>query len=1189
MTTLVGRIEHRLKLSHHSSEFIKKKRKRDSEDSAPPFINNAGIFFIPSDSLGKKEYLLVVPQSLLKAVCDAARFKRKVKLSCFTVIDLISTTIRSEPNSIPEVALLELGIIEILQHQGPKPRKEASTLTEFRDLETSHESVAHTIVATVDAISPIIAVVPSDPFCLVELYQTSEDGQNTFSCVIVIKGEDALACHAGMLPGDRIMLDSVRRQRWSVPDALWDKGYQHMQVPKRAMVITESTSIVWKETEEGVPTVPTTLSIVQGTVDRIVYTKDGIQRIELIDGGVKFAVFLTHLPMSTNLQYGLRKGALVRAINIHPIPPSDTTGYFGTCLRSTIVIIRAASQVIGGDLIPSTSSVATAILSRDSVIPWRYCRIRSSISRQALLAYVTDNAEVSGTKQEVSHNDLVGALLRLYHRQQDGSSLKDVAVGSDAVVANSKRRDQFAEFLDHGLEVERDDKPEKCGCHMSHFTPDYSVRPMILSISRLKRVSSKVLEDRLIEWIDKMGEKKVQGGSVASIQLRGHDVVRAVDGSVNAEAHCLLCITGKLTSLDASDDVFLLGDSTCCCPITTKEPAPLSDCFAYQHVICNASVCIASALCLGLTSATQELNVGTSDDKHDLEKLLLNLESWTELEQTTKDGSCALLNCNGYAFMISVHIHCETIVPINEHSTVPKSRKERKCHTVEQMLDPHHVIQDDAMFAGFLCRQRLKFAKIKKGQFCGTMLTIAHCSTPSKQRVDASDVSTLQSLELNVSTPIPQERKARMTKNIQSLFSRSGGSLLEEQCSLAAAWWKMADGPSSALIACGVDETLKAEHEAHKSTVSRFVPFVAVPTSALEHGSNGFVRFRCDVSDIQVNLVEVDKIPLPLIDASSSTLTSLGGQQFLRGMLDRLLIGRGSLTGELKALSPPGVQHVTLGDLHTEICADIRLCSQSTLAPSMVRLIRGARFLAVAYCKVQVECSRCHKSLVRTSKLDIARLSGVVGSVQVDEQRNFWDTQLPLNGSLPKAPDTKNEHRHLKCPSHCPIGCGEVTWECSGLLDDGTGQCKLYSEREGALALLGIDSQSARSVEDGAWETETGICYQKAMPPSSFLKQSIHEARIEVARQAKGRKVKSQEILRMLTPAARASYLLHQHCTNSPNTKRNLDFFVRCKPLSTEAFHLNRTEVETTTSQLMPTDTVVYSLPPLKLNLVSMA
>ena len=53
------------------------------------------------------------------------------------------------------------------------------------------------IVATIDAVSPVITLDPDNPFALVEVY----DKENTdVTSVVVMKGKAALMAHAAMLP-----------------------------------------------------------------------------------------------------------------------------------------------------------------------------------------------------------------------------------------------------------------------------------------------------------------------------------------------------------------------------------------------------------------------------------------------------------------------------------------------------------------------------------------------------------------------------------------------------------------------------------------------------------------------------------------------------------------------------------------------------------------------------------------------------------------------------------------------------------------------------------------------------------------------------------------------------------------------------------------------------------------------------
>jgi hypothetical protein len=148
-----------------------------------------------------------------------------------------------------------------------------------------------------------------------------------------------------------------------------------------------------------------------------------------------------------------------------------------------------------------------------------------------------------------------------------------------------------------------------------------------------------------------------------------------------------------------------------------------------------------------------------------------------------------------------------------------------------------------------------------------------------------------------------------------------------------------------------------------------------------------------------------------------------------------------------------------------------------------------------------------------------------------------------------------------------------VRWECSALIDDGSGQAKLYADREGALLLLG-DSLNVEAIEKGAWELDEGVFYQPALPSSSYLMHCIADASRKTrsctfssnnGRRENGGSCNGDlySIFNLLPPAAKAEYLLQQHCRQwyQHNHKRKMDLFCRCKPLSDDVTSVNQTEI----------------------------
>ncbi|EJK67436.1 hypothetical protein THAOC_11529, partial [Thalassiosira oceanica] len=189
-----------------------------------------------------------------------------------------------------------------------------------------------------------------------------------------------------------------------------------------------------------------------------------------------------------------------------------------------------------------------------------------------------------------------------------------------------------------------------------------------------------------------------------------------------------------------------------------------------------------------------------------------------------------------------------------------------------------------------------------------------------------------------------------------------------------------------------------------------------------------------------------------------------------------------------------------------------------------------------------------------------------------------------------------------------------VKWEVSATIDDGTGQAKLYADRDAALLVLG-SGLDASTVEQGAWLTNEGILFQPSLPASTHLLRSIKEATLKVRREltdsrlsqrgaysvetseirANSSSVKNsaqRKVFDMLPDDGKAEYLLQQHCRHwyQNNCDRKLDLFVRCKPLSEHATTVNRAEIQVAQAVSAQNSlefglSISATLPPLKLKL----
>ncbi len=191
-------------------------------------------------------------------------------------------------------------------------RRKLQENTKFRSADL------HNILGTVDAISPIIALDPKDPFSLVELYD--QDNPNK-SCILILNGPCALLWQPAIQTGDTLRLQGLRRQLWRVPTVLQSKpAFQHFhnRIPSHVFVFSESSRLFWTSTcrvqylmNHTVSFPPTSVPLVslQGTILRVQY-----KRIDLecdadpqVNKKTIVRLFLAHFPMVMELQLSLQK------------------------------------------------------------------------------------------------------------------------------------------------------------------------------------------------------------------------------------------------------------------------------------------------------------------------------------------------------------------------------------------------------------------------------------------------------------------------------------------------------------------------------------------------------------------------------------------------------------------------------------------------------------------------------------------------------------------------------------------------------------------------------------------------------------------------------------------------------------------------------------------------------------------
>jgi hypothetical protein len=1287
MIAFAGRIVHRLELFDCSSTFKKQKRGPNEQLAAPTETTNsnepwrsAGLYFL-SDG-GGTEFLLSVPQNHLKAACDAARFQLCVKIFKYSIIPLSSRASSSGENSLPDLSLLQIHSngLQILGSKPPPnlgvPNDNIWTLSQFRRKEwldqqenaLSTRGEVYYISATVDAISPIVAMKPSDPFALIELYDADTTSGTHASCVVVFQKANVLVCHSAIVPGDVLILKVIRRL-WPLSK---DPMYQHLKdrIPPQVFVVTEATSVIWDDDASStnslmqLPLLAFTsnpLVSIRGTIVQVteLFRSHGDKKIRtihwveicdskegIIGSTSTFNLYLTHYPISPALQLSLVSGAVIQADNVHLLCSSLEFGLgrqgksiFGACLRSTVSLLRPASEmsltVEEGSSQASSYKFRThpmeppmllAPLTGDGVIPFSFSEIgrpyREYIFRQHISGWLTA-LNLDGKNAAVPSVDVLASAL-LHHCKSEelmrAEDCDDLAEDCEETKAarnlgrnRISKRCPYAEFFDHQRDYTLDDAKQRCGCSMSLSERSQQVWPRLIDLDDIRARSLRLFRQRLVRLVEPStneGEPRLlAGGWTGSIHFTAQALFESPQGTDSSSSHGLY--TGGFVCETDNDNLGPLSirDRECQLPISSskQETSPASPYRLGDFVVGIIDYVIVSCLCIATPKTTVTDNLSNSSDSVTGATKIASSEEVSLPNYGTDsrkvNGNCSVMKAGGYLFLVSVQLRCRSLLcfvtDTQLNGTVAEQRKQQKeaFRTVEAcLLAPSALLSTNETvgLTGLLVRQRYRYAKVNTSNgFCECcLLTLSHAPNPSMNGY--REFSCLQSIELKVAIYCESSKSLQLKRAISQIMRDMRP--MDDQVALGVSWWTLANrGLTCALVAGGWDEFEKGSN-ATQAAVS-----VQLPSSAVSIGSRGYVRFGCKLEEIKASFTDVKgkctenkkQLLRPVFDF-------VGGTKFLPGILDRRPPRRhvfGALSpqvvGELLAAPPSsGVPTCKMVDLSRSICGDLRNRRQGQLAPSLCRLISGAHFLGVSFCQAQCYCTRCFEPLISS----VAQGRNKKPRREEDNAGpSFWHVPLPMifgKQQCAPLPDRKQrrqisrvpEDSTLRCPRNCPAECYGVKWECNGILDDGTGQAKLYAELEAALTLLGMSSQVIEWIEQGAWSKENGLVrFSKPIPPPRQLQLSV-EAVLYRSRNKQG------DPLKLLNVEDRAEYLMQQHCRSSI-ARRKLDYFVRCKPLSDKAIHLTQTQTEVFFEDnvkgfLSKTDAATYSLPPLKLQLV---
>lgn len=1215
-------------------------------------------------------YLLSVPRNLLPLTSESVRTHALIYIDCYNLFDFdpqisskfdlkgmieivgptgmsraVTSRDEQQPSTAPKLSpfpasalgrhndkLSDVCTLPQLQRREWIDQVVPDTSNIHSKRKRSGSSRCYSLCAQVNAVSPIIAIDPDDPCCLVELH----DAPSSCSCVVVLT-KCALPFQPAMVPGDWLTLYHVKRQEWRLPENLLPAE----RVPQRVFVVdrVDQLDINTKTVKAGVsigqklplfippkPLTNLTGVIVSVRIKAIGATQQ-IHDVELAgEQGKRVTLLLTYFPMSTSLQLSLRAGASIKAFNLHCI----SSRCYAACLRSTIVLDQIDSLLNEQSYGESVSLEYEATLSHTSqklcqlisrLEPCSHFRIRRSYLedwyQQRLSAWLAKMILPPSIREA---GPSVEDLMKLcFHRAQTSPRQTKLS------------RNAYLEFLDHGLECSEVDNTH-WGCHLSHHERQEHApsRSFPACLSDIHDACTKLLMTSLeSNW--GLLVTQLQVGWTGSVVRSASDICRA--GNIEKLCHEQSLdgnlYTGGLiyrTKKKHEWSQAVLSNGHVALPLRFTNKSVSNQQFNQQvaFALVELQLVVISFLCTGASiCADSSIHAMPPYDRRET-----GGESY---------GNCFIVEMGGYRFVASIYLECdEADVVTGGHKAnevgeaFAQYRDNDTLDTVQSCLDPTEC-GEGTMFMGLLSRKTFWPSKKATDSYGGLVLYLSHISAAAilGNPPSINDVACLQTIDLKISVPTLVAKR----KFLQQLMGTLGlTNITDDELMLICAWWNTSSQVCS-LLGGGWNEYTDGSSAAGKR-----MTLVRVPKSAIEHDlKRGYTRFRCDIDDLSALTVfcrpatqNVDK------SFSAVSIDFIGGHRLFPGMLDRRprrrtlssnRIGK-VVWGELLC-SPDtcnsGVPQRSLAELHWDICSDLRTRSRFNLAPSVVREIRGAIFLSLTFCRALAECTKCFQALVpKTARKGqpAVQQGRKESTTRVDlssEIKSYWHLPLPLvndaestkTNDAPKSEQPASvKTTNLCCPRKHDLRHATVKWECSGIIDDGTGQAKLFAERDAAVMLLGLSPDVLERIEAGAYCEPNGIVFSKGLPPKPEMASAIVQAQ-SLARSQHAQACRyglqrpppltEKDVLDRMPPTICAHYLLQRHCRLSKEPKRELVLFVRTKPLSDDVVYLNQTEIEASVpggsgnSTLMDRSynctryLATYSLPPLKLQLVDAA
>jgi hypothetical protein len=1167
---LTGFVEHRLDFSSETQTQGRKKRRILNESQTD---QNIGFFFIHDDTCGggvikdenKSAIRLIMPQLLIKDICNAAIYNLKVKLEEYSVV---SGTNESEGFQLiqlfhggltvlePQVATLNCDLTSSLSEmQKVEENIEKDRLTKKKHKimlpGSKSSSQRFNFRGTVDAISPIITIVPSDPFALIELY----DNQNpTITAVVILKGIKALHCHPAILPGDTLGFLNVARSRWHVPQSFQKKGVPTRfasRASSHVFVVSETKSVQWSCDDKrlgtfNITTLPSTihtLSSIQGKVlsidylrprdnsdsqsnDKILYiTVEGYKTSDRCPS--YFKLYLTYYPMSPTFFYSLSIGAYICAYNVHPIhlvnvKASGTItkchnnehsklAVFGACLRSTLTLLEYSDDVGHAQIqYPRTK------IPRGQFYAFR--NIQTSYLEQEWM---------SNIYQENSFRSLNCPSDEIYHRLKE-CLLKNIGC-KDALT--SCKRDPYKEWFDHACEANNVSDIEDGDSNVTLCSRNQLIScfPTVMNLSRIKSMSI----GKMTEWLSKCHFFTKDKNSTTFAQTIGWTKSIVIRKNEFVDKRYIEIVNklyvGGMISEECFEpkSLYHIHDGKCQIPVVLSAKRTSLNAHLDPHqtdffALAQIDGVIVSAFYIGQDKVCKKSKICIDNRR----KSSFILPPLYPTSISIKDGACQIINVYSHTFIISLHIQSHEVISNSPImcSAEPKYHPSNRYKNPNESHDPNmqcltHLNNFHSHGSNFtnhtgqtcvgkLVRVSWKARKLRLNNFYSTM-NLSFLSTRNDIPVES-----LQSTDIHLKIPVdPLHFKSMML----AMQNCSSSAHIDDIISLSCAWRALAE--------------LYPPITMDEESLSCFCLKVFVPLSC-ESRKQGSI-YAYEINSLQCS-VDGDCGDNIQSETNNNMMSETSFPSFQQKARKRFMVHR-ELLNCLERLN--GVPSFTISSLLYRLSNDTAMKHQSS---QLVLKILNARLVKLKFCSVKIVCNRCYRSLVHRNRHERG----------TDSERTFWHvpraTHLKDNCGINNTGGSDMNKRTLICPGGCDGRHAVAKWELSCVINDGTGTAKLYANCQSAIMVLG-SGLDVDKVEKGAWQTPGGITFKRGIPfKSDIIAMDFNDS----------------SRLRHYNVVERATFELYQHCLHSKALlTRYLDFICRCKKIRHEKIKFQHSEV----------------------------